>query len=258
MTDRMRAFQRDFAAALLGDDAAPGAAALAAQPGFAVYRNTVMAACIDALAANYPTVRQLVGDAWFHDAARLFVHSCRPRDSRLAGYGQGFAGFLAGFEPARELPYLSGVARLDRCWTEAHLAADAPMLAPSAFASFSPLDLAGGVLVPHPAARWATFESMPVYALWQRHRERLPLEDLPWRGDGALLVRPAATVAWQALSGPGAAFMAACAQGAAFADAVEAALGPRGDRDGDGAGIEAWLPGLIGAGAFTRLDRGPP
>ena len=32
------------------------------QPAFAVYRNTVMKACIDALQANYPAVTRLVSE----------------------------------------------------------------------------------------------------------------------------------------------------------------------------------------------------
>ncbi|MGZ5715039.1 MAG: HvfC/BufC family peptide modification chaperone, partial [Caldimonas sp.] len=62
------AFQRDFAAALLAEPAEAGA--IAAQPGFAVYRNTVLRGCIDALAANYPTVAQLLGAEAFEGAAR--------------------------------------------------------------------------------------------------------------------------------------------------------------------------------------------
>jgi hypothetical protein len=60
-------FQRDFAAALLGEATSVTAQALAAQPGFAVYRNTVLRGCIDALAANHPTVLALVGADWFEE-----------------------------------------------------------------------------------------------------------------------------------------------------------------------------------------------
>ena len=55
-------FQDGFAQALLAPDPAEIAglsaaiAALARQPGFAVYRNTVMKGCVDALQANYPAI----------------------------------------------------------------------------------------------------------------------------------------------------------------------------------------------------------
>ena len=124
-------FQDDFARALL-DPAQP------APPAFAVYRNTVMKGCIDALQANYPAVAKLVGEEWFRAAAAVYVRDHLPRTPMLLEYGAGFADFLARFEPAAELPYLPAVARLDRFWTEAHAAADEPPLDARALAGAGP------------------------------------------------------------------------------------------------------------------------
>jgi hypothetical protein len=66
-------FQDQFAQALFSAEAGPEIAPLACQPGFAVYRNTVMKGCIDALQANYPSVMRLVGEEWFRAAAALYV-----------------------------------------------------------------------------------------------------------------------------------------------------------------------------------------
>lgn len=251
---RLDAFQRDFAGALLDDPDRATLGPIAGQPGFAVYRNTVLSGCVDALAANYPTVAQLVGEPWFEAAAARFVRVHPPREGGLASYGEGFAGFLAGFEPAQELPYLAGVASLDRVWTEAHLAADAPVLAAAALATLTPQELAGAMLLPHPSARWLTFAALPVYTIWRRHRDALPLDDdLIWQGESALVVRPGDVVRWRAIHAAGAAFLSACAQGLRFAEAaasVEAC-----DTAGPGAAIDAWLPGLVRAGAFTRVER---
>ena len=117
---RLSDFQDGLASALLPP---PGASvpppawldALLAQPGFAVYRNTVVKGCIDALQANYPAVHALVGSDWLRATAHAFVHEHPPTDGRLMGYGAGFAEFLEGFGPAANLPYLGAVARLDRC-----------------------------------------------------------------------------------------------------------------------------------------------
>lgn len=252
VTATLEAFQREFAAALFNEAASAAVGGLASQPGFAVYRNTVLRGCIDALAANYPTVAQLVGGDWFESAAVLFARSHLPREGGLAGYGEGFAAFLEGFEPAGELPYLPGVARLDRAWTEAHIAADAPVLAASTLAVLAPEVLAGAVLVPHPAARWLTFESLPAFTIWRRHREALPLDDeLAWRGESGLVARPADQVTWHSIDAAGAAFLTACAQGLPFAEAAERA----GAADLDSASsLGVWLPVLIAAGAFTRME----
>ena len=66
-------FQDAFAHALFTADAVPAGeiAALTAQPAFAVYRNTVMKGCIDALQANYPAVLRLVGEEWARGCRRL-------------------------------------------------------------------------------------------------------------------------------------------------------------------------------------------
>ena len=68
-------FQNAFVEALRTRTTAPIAAWLPegeVEPaGLAVYRNTVAKGCVDALAANFPTVASLVGDEWFRAAPAL-------------------------------------------------------------------------------------------------------------------------------------------------------------------------------------------
>ncbi len=175
---RLRAFQDGFAAALIApavpadgvSDLPPEIARLVAQPGFAVYRNTVLKGCIDALQANYPAVSRLVGDEWFRAAAVIYARANLPRQPSLLDYGSDFAAFLATFEPAAELPYLAGVARLDRFWTEAHVARDEPPVAAAAVAGFAAAELGRVVLHPHASARWAWFDDAPIATIWARNR----------------------------------------------------------------------------------------
>lgn len=245
MTD-LAAFQAAFVGDLLRPPQQRPASTLADQPGFSVYRNTVMSACIDALVANYPTVRQLVGDECFRDLARDFVHHAPPGDGVLARYGKGFAGFIER-AAASDLAYLAEVAELDRCWTEAHLAADAPVLSPAAFAGLAAEDLGGWRLVLHPAARWRAFASRPAFTIWRRHRDRLAIGDeLDWKGESALVVRPGSAVSWCEIDAPSVAFLAACSAERTLVEALGIAT-PAGDESA------SWLPGLLHAGAFTRL-----
>ncbi|MDQ6683689.1 MAG: DNA-binding domain-containing protein [Pseudomonadota bacterium] len=248
------AFQRDFAAALAGDAAESvepadtNVRALLAHPGFAVYRNTVATAGIDALAANFPTVLQIVGGTWFNDAALRFMRGSPCNDGRLAAYGASFPGFLASFAPAVDLPYLHAVALLDRLWTESHLAADQTALDIDALACLAPAELADAVLSPHPAARWASFPEMPAFTIWRRHREHLDVAaDLEWHGEGALLTRPEGVVTWHAVTNAEVAFLDACARRAGFAAAAAAA--------GDAERVAQALPRLISVGAFARCNR---
>lgn len=247
MTD-LASFQRAFLGDLLRPPQGRPVSMLAEQPGFAVYRNTVMGACIDALAANYPTVQQLLGDESFRGLAREFVHHAPPCDGVLARYGEGFAGFIEN-AAASGLVYLSEVAELDRCWTEAHLAADAPVLLPAAFAGLVAEHVDRCRLVLHPAARWRTFASRPAFTIWRRHRERLAIGDeLDWTGESALLVRPGAVVSWCGIDAAAVAFLSACDDGRTLAEALDSAALAGGDESA------SWLPSLLLAGAFTRLD----
>ena len=244
-------FQDAFARALLAPEAEPASSvsALAAQPAFAVYRNTVMKGCIDALQANYPAVARLVGEEWFRAAAAIYVRESLPADPTLLRYGAAFPDFLARFEPAAELPYLPGVARLDRLWTEAHAAPDETALDPAALAALAPDALAGVIVRPHAAARWVWFEEAPIYTIWSRNRpDSTPGADIDWRPEGALLARPRDTVEWRALDPAGCAFLDACAAGGTLGRAAYAALEMRADAD-----ITQLMSTLLASGAFGQL-----
>jgi hypothetical protein len=255
---QLNTFQDGFSAALLADaataDLGPSwLASLQAQPGFAVYRNTVLKACIDALQANYPTVCQLVGDEWFRAAAAIYARAHPPTEGRLMGYGAGFIDFLQAFGPVAELPYLPAVARLDRCWTESHLAADAPALSADWLAAQPPHTLATLCLQPHPAARWAWCAEHPAYALWSTQRDGLGTEgDMPWQGDGGLLTRPQGAVIWYPLPQAGAIFLDACARGACLEAAATEALTNAPAND-----FAALLGQLLQAGALTQRTTTP-
>jgi hypothetical protein len=220
-------FQEDFASALFRADSAAHET-WQAQPAFAVYRNTVMKGCIDALEANYPSVLRLVGRDWFRSACALYVESQPPSDGALLHYGQAFADFLQRFEPADELTYLPDVARLDRYWTEAHVAADGATVDAAQLASLSPQELAACRLAPHPAARWAWFDNQPIYSIWQRNRqpggEADADDELAWHGEGALLTRPGHQVLWEPADRAACSFLDACARGIGLAEATEHAL----------------------------------
>jgi len=249
----LAAYQDAFAAALLAADpadAAPSVRDLVAQPGFAVYRNTVLAGCIDALQANYPTVARLVGDEWFRAAASVHAREHLPTQPSLALYGEAFPAFLDAFPPARELPYLAAVARVDRAWSESHVAADEPTLDPARLAALPPEAMEGVRLLPAAATRWILDDEWPVRTLWTRNRtDDAPAGgDIDWRGEGVLLTRPGGAVQWTPLERGGAALLDACARGASIERAVGAALEAAPETD-----VTALFDTLLRAGAFTAV-----
>ena len=120
--------QRTAAAVLAGD---PGAlpptrrGPIPARDAFAVHRDTVLGALCNALRLSFPTVDELVGGAFFDQAALAYVTEQPPRRARLSTYGAGFPDFLEAYPPALELAYLGDVARLDLAVRDALAAPDA-------------------------------------------------------------------------------------------------------------------------------------
>ena len=256
MSKDLAAFQDAFATALAERSAAPIAAWLPAgqtdPAGLAVYRNTIAKGCVDALAANFPTVASLVGEAWFRAAAALFAAEHPPTTAALAAYGGGFADWLAVFPPAADLPYLPAMAWMDWRWTTALFAAEAEPLTAEAFA-LEPDTLINARPRLHPSLAFAWFDSgLP--GLWLSAREPEPGEmELGETPQGILIVRPHDAVHIRVLDLAGHAFLRAAADGATLGEAITAAA----DAD-PAADLAALFAALIADGVFSGLALGEP
>lgn len=217
----------------------------------AVYRNTTTKARIDALQANYPTIAELTGEEWFRAAALAFTDVAPGGDPAMAAFGTGFPDWLERFAPARALPFLAPVARLDRAWTEAHLATDATPLASDQAARLG-LALAGVVLTLHPSLSLFRFDwSAP--SLWLAHRYPELGGSLEWRPatEGLIVWRPGLEVRARRVTPAEYAFLQACRLGRPLAVAAAAAKGAAPKSD-----ISSLFADLIHAGVFAALATG--
>lgn len=224
--------QADFAAALL-DPARPAPKGLRAwncsdpSARLAVYRNNVVVSLVQALADTFPVVQRLVGDEFFAAMAALYVRAHPPRSPVLAEYGDGFADWLAGFEPAAGLPYLPDMARLERARVRAYHAADtaaidAPALA-ACLSSSNPLDRLR--LDIHPAIT-VIVSDWAAASLWAAHQHeseqaiaRVTLDD----AESALVLREGDEVLVLPVSRADAFFVRSLQSAQPLAAAVEAA-----------------------------------
>ena len=104
---------------------APRAIDPALERALTVHRNTVVKAACDALAANYPVVRNLCGDESFFGLAAGYVGHRPPAEPRLNTYGEGFEADLRSHAALQNSPYVADVAAVERLVTEALFAPDA-------------------------------------------------------------------------------------------------------------------------------------
>ncbi|MGX1307151.1 hypothetical protein AB7M35_001871 [Amorphus suaedae] len=213
---------------------------------FQVYRNTVAATLVHALAATFPAVRRLVGEAYFRAAARAYAAAEKPASPLLFRYGATFPDFLAGLESLAAYPYVPDVARLEAAWLAAYHAAEAAPLAAGALARIPAERLAETRLALHPATR-IVCSVHPLVTIWRANRGDGPVPAvLPAHGEDALVVRPGIEVGVHRLPAGTAAFARALGDGLPLAAAAETAAAAHAGFD-----LAESLTLLLTAGALT-------
>lgn len=158
---------------------------------FNVYRNNVAVGLQDILGETFPVVRELVGDEFFSAMARAFIQALPPRSPVLIDYGGGFADFIDGFTPARSLPYLADVARLEWARHESYHAADAEPASIDVLTGGNPSDIENLRFQMHPSLRLMRSD-WPVASIWQAHQANTAsdLSSLHEEGEQVMVVRP--------------------------------------------------------------------
>ena len=194
-----------------------------------IYRRAIFANYRKALAATYPTVQRIVGDAVFAAAVDAYVRAHPSTSGDLNDYGDTFGEFLAQHPAAEAMPHLCDIARLEWAIDEVNRAADGtldPTRVLEALAAVAPERLPDIRL--RLAARCRLVASdYPVFRIWQAAQGQrrdgdlcapadVPRETLAVRRDpeGIVVERlPAGDFAW----------LAALAEGATLGSAIDAA-----------------------------------
>jgi hypothetical protein len=222
--------QRAFAAGVLEDAtdvlAHLGDGRFGAARHLQVYRNNTFANLTDALAAIHPVVKKLVGEGFFAFAADRFIRRHPPRAGNLHEFGGEFAKFLSAFEPARSLPYLPDMARLEWLWHESFHDADAKPMALERLATVSDSQYRALRFTLHPAARLIE-SNYPILHIWQVNQDGYVGDDTVNLDEGGvrlLIHRPALEVLIAPLGAGEYALLSGFAAGATFASACEQVL----------------------------------
>lgn len=162
--------QRRFRAALLSREGPVppeilgGPAVAATRLG--IYRNNVISSLTGVLRLTYPAVKRLVGEAFFSVTAERFIVATPPISADLYEYGEGFADFVAAFEPAQSLSYLPDVMRLEWAVNRALRAQDAPFVMPEALLALPSAEHTNLRFAPHPSLSLLSL-AYPAKAIWE-------------------------------------------------------------------------------------------
>jgi Putative DNA-binding domain len=205
----------------------------------AIYANNARVNFINSLALTYPALMRLVGEDYFRQCARAYMHGHPSRSGDLYPAGADFPQFIADLHGSSDLRYLVDIAALEWAHQESQHAAP-----------HAPLDLARLRSVPaeqyqqlrfrlHPSARLIRSD-FPILRIWQTNLQDAepPIIDLTCGADRLALVRPADEVRVLSLSPGEYDFLDCIRKGADLAVALQAAC------------IE---PGFNGADALQRF-----
>jgi len=191
---------------------------------FGVYRNNFNHSLIDALQDIFPVCCALTGTEFFRAMAREYVYQYPPSSPVLVHYGEHFADFIEAFEPARSLPYLADVARLERLWLSSYHSADGQSISVEQLTALlnQPNQLEQARLTLAPACQWLSSE-FAVFSIWQAHQPKseIRLRDLTLNSsETVLLTRPALHVQLHLIEPDAAIFLSRLHQGQVFSDAM--------------------------------------
>ncbi|KSV75953.1 hypothetical protein N185_16025 [Sinorhizobium sp. GW3] len=215
---------------------------------FAIYRNNVVSGLIGAVQSRFPIAQKIVGEAFFAGMACAFVREHPPHSPLLLAYGDEFADFVEGFEPAKEVEYLADVIRLEAARSRAYHASDATPFSLENFGMVSQERLASLTFVPHPSLSIIK-SSHPVVTIWGMNVGELEFAPIvEWCAEDALVVRPEMIVTVHRLPVGGATFLTALADGVTLGAAAERAFEAAGNFD-----VGASLAGAIQIGAFIGM-----
>lgn len=176
----------------------------------AVYRRSVFGGLQKALNDIYPVSRKLVGREFFEAMCLRYISITPSQSADINDYGHHLAAFTEHFTPARALPYLPDVMRLEWAWHRALQVNDYPALSLEGLMHLDERQLAKTRLVMTPTASLVS-SRYPILTIWQVNQDDYPGEQavqldqggqrlLVWRHNDELLIETLSAKHWSYLS----------------------------------------------------------
>jgi len=184
---------------------------------FDVYRNNVAVSLTDALETAFPVVKKLVGDRFFQAMAGVYLRAHPPKSPVMMFYGEDMPAFLEGFEPAKSVPYLADMARLELALRHSYHAQDANPIDPDALTQLAPDSLPHVTFTFAPSMYLIT-SGYPLHGIWYANTAG---GDIPKVAQPTLVTRPEFDPITDPLSPEQAAVLSALMRGDTLGFAVQ-------------------------------------
>lgn len=224
-----------------------------AEARLGIHRHHILHSLTEALKSNFEVVCRVVDERFFGYAADAFIRMHPPSAPCLAEYGAEFPDFIRAFEPARALPYLGDLARLEWAVLEARNAPDAAPITAESLRQIPVADYPNLVLQLDPSLR--TLRTLwPVERIWAAHQDEEPQAAIELGSEGSRLIvrRRGAEIEVESVEPATFAFMAALRHGRCLAKAGAAGLAADPFFD-----MAMALRGLLGAQAVVGFSVPP-
>lgn len=227
----LRELQTGFASALFNPGPNPGTPGIRANgvsPGarLGFYRTNVFENYRKALSSTYPAVEKLVGVAFFARLAEEYSRRYPSMSGNVGQHAEQFAEFLRRHACARELPYLSDVARLELCIEDSFNEADTTALVVDRLAAAGDrCERLRFLLAPSCRLMSSLYPVNRIWSICQNESTAGAQVNLDQGGVDLLVHRPNFEVFVEALAPGEFAMLMALATGYVFGDAFEYALG---------------------------------
>ena len=209
---------------IVGDD-------IPAESRIQVYQNNARESFIKTLAASYPVVMRLVGEACFRSLAVQYMRRHPSRSGDLQGYGRWFPAYLELCYSHSEYDYLADVARLEWACEEVRTAALAGSIDLDGLARIPETHYPGLRFWLHPAHRVISSQ-YPVLSIWQENQTEFGESvDLRSGPEYTLVVRCSGDIELHRWPAALATFTVALADGSRLGDAYSLARAADSDFD---------------------------
>lgn len=255
----MNVSQTQFRDAILDQNCPPPAGLIDGQgrPAgrrFSIYRNNVAVGLTEALADNFPAIKNLLGPNNFKAVTGVFLRQSLPPTPLIATYGLEFPKFLEAFPPLRHIGYLADIARLELALVQSFNAADTDAIDPHLFETIAPNALMTTQINLAPCLRLIR-SPWPIYAIWKMNTSIDASTHIapPATAQNVLITRPDFDPIPHLLPSGAAEFIAAIDQNQTLGKACDTALNGAPDFD-----LSATLGLLFQSQAIINLHSNGP